>query len=138
MKISIIDNSIERYYSIFSIEKNRMIYTKRFFMADIIYVDDDNFEKEVLKSNIPVLVDFWAEWCAPCRMIGPMIEDIAKEYNGKATVAKFDVDKGPKVPSQYAVTNLPTLILFNNGQPMDKLIGAVPKSKIKGIIDSAL
>jgi thioredoxin 1 len=107
-------------------------------MADMIHVDDDNFEKEVLKSGIPVLVDFWAEWCAPCRMIAPMVDEISSEYSGKAKIVKFDIDKGPKVPSQYAVTSIPTLVLFKNGQPVDKLIGAVPKSKIKGIIDSAL
>ena len=107
-------------------------------MADIVYVDDDNFENEVLKSSVPVLVDFWAEWCAPCRMIGPMVEEIARDYNGRARVAKFDVDKGPKTSSQYAVTNLPTLILFQKGQPMEKIVGAVPKSRIKSVIDSAL
>jgi thioredoxin 1 len=107
-------------------------------MGNIVYADDDNFDQEVLKSNVPVLVDFWAEWCAPCRMIAPMVEEISNEYNGKAKIVKFDIDKGPKVPSQYAVTSIPTLVLFKNGQPMDKLVGAVPKSKIKGIIDSAL
>lgn len=107
-------------------------------MANISYADDENFEQEVLKSGVPVLVDFWAEWCAPCRMIAPMVDEISNEYGGRAKVVKFDIDKSPKVPSQYAVTSIPTLILFKNGQPMDKLIGAVPKSKIKGIIDSAL
>ena len=76
-------------------------------MSNVTYADDDNFEQEVLKSNVPVLVDFWAEWCAPCRMIAPMVDEISGEYIGKAKVVKFDIDKGPKVPSQYAVTSIP-------------------------------
>lgn len=107
-------------------------------MSTVIHVDDANFDNEVVKSPLPVLVDFWAEWCAPCRMIAPIIDDLAGEYEGKLIIAKLDVDKGPDVLTKYAVTSIPTLILFKNGTPMEKVVGAVSKNKLKGLIDSAL
>ncbi len=107
-------------------------------MSTVIHVDDANFDNEVVKSPLPVLVDFWAEWCAPCRMIAPIIDDLAGEYEGKLIIAKLDVDKGPDVSTKYAVTSIPTLILFKNGTPMEKVVGAVSKNKLKGLIDSAL
>ena len=106
-------------------------------MSEIVYLNDNNFEQEVLKSDMPVLVDFWAEWCAPCRMISPIIDDLASEYDGKLKIAKVDVDKSEKVTTQYAVNSIPTLIVFKNGEPMEKIIGAVSKNKIKGIIEGA-
>lgn len=108
-------------------------------MAELmVYLDDDNFDQEVVKSAVPVLVDFWAEWCAPCRMIAPFLDDLAAEFAGRAKIAKFDVDKGSQTPSRFSVTSIPTLILFKSGQPVDKLTGAAPKNKIKGLIESAL
>jgi thioredoxin 1 len=107
-------------------------------MADLLPVNDINFTDQVMKSSIPVLVDFWAEWCAPCRMIAPYLGDIAKEYAGKILVVKMDVDESPETPSRYSVTSIPTLIVFQNGSPMDKLVGAVTKNKIKGMIDGVL
>jgi thioredoxin 1 len=107
-------------------------------MGAISYFDDANFDAEVLKSNVPVLVDFWAEWCAPCRMITPIVEALAVEYQGKIKIGKVDVDKSPDISSKFSITSIPTLILFKGGQPFEKVMGAVPKNKIKGIIDSAL
>lgn len=107
-------------------------------MAATIHIDDTNFDQEVIQSDKPVLVDFWAEWCSPCRMISPMVEDLAREFDGKVKIVKVDVDKSSEVSSKYAVTSIPTLIMFQNGQPVDKLVGAVSKNKIKGIIEGVL
>lgn len=107
-------------------------------MGTVLYFDDANFEQEVLKSSIPVLVDFWAEWCAPCRMITPIIEGLASEYEGKVKIGKVDVDKSADISSQFSITSIPTLIVFKDGAPVEKVMGAVPKNKIKGMIDSAL
>jgi thioredoxin 1 len=107
-------------------------------MAAIIHISDENFEQEVLKSDTPVLVDFWAEWCAPCRMIAPIVDDLANEYQGRVKIAKVDVDKCANVSTQYAVTSIPTLILFKSGQPVEKIVGAVSKNKLKGLVDGSL
>jgi thioredoxin 1 len=107
-------------------------------MSSIVHISDENFEQEVLKSDKPVLVDFWAEWCAPCRMIAPIVDDLAKEYDGKLKIAKVDVDKCANVPGQYAITSIPTLILFKSGQPVEKIVGAVSKNKLKGLVDGSL
>ena len=107
-------------------------------MSSVLYLDDANFEQEVLKSGIPVLVDFWAEWCAPCRMITPLVEALAGEYQDKVKIGKVDVDKSPNISSQYAITSIPTLIVFKGGSPFEKVMGAVPKNKIKAMIDSAI
>ncbi len=92
-----------------------------------IEVNDENFEDVVLKSDKPVLVDFWAEWCGPCRMIAPYIEDISKEFEGKALVVKCDVDNAPKTASKYSIRNIPTVAFFKEGKIADKQVGAVPK-----------
>lgn len=89
---------------------------------------DQNFEEMVLKSDKPVLVDFWAEWCGPCRMVGPFVEEIAKEYEGKAVVGKLNVDHNPNISMQFGIRNIPALLFFKNGQVVDKQIGAVPKN----------
>lgn len=89
---------------------------------------DQNFEEMVLKSDKPVLVDFWAEWCGPCRMVGPFVEEIAKEYEGKAVVGKVNVDHNPNISTQFGIRNIPALLYFKNGQVVDKQIGAVPKN----------
>jgi thioredoxin 1 len=93
----------------------------------VIHVTDANFEEEVLKSNIPVVVDLWAEWCGPCRMIGPIIEELSVEFNGKAKMTKLDVDSNPNITSKYGIRNIPTVLFFKGGEVVDKQVGAVPK-----------
>jgi thioredoxin 1 len=93
-------------------------------------VTDDSFEAVVLKSSVPVLVDFWAEWCGPCKAIAPALEDLAKDMAGKLTVAKINIDENPSVPSTYRVRGIPTLILFKDGQIAATKIGSLPKSKL--------
>ncbi len=98
-------------------------------MAHVI-VTDDNFEKEVLQSDIPVLVDFWAEWCVPCKMVEPVVDQIAQEYAGKLKIGKVDVDSNPQISMKYGIRSIPTLLIFKNGKPVDQIIGAVPKKNI--------
>ena len=104
----------------------------------VLNVSDSNFEVEILKSDMPALVDFWATWCAPCRAIAPIVEEMAETYAGKIKVAKVNVDENPATPGKYGVRGIPTLILFKNGQVVDHLVGAVPKTQIKSLIDKAL
>jgi thioredoxin 1 len=91
-------------------------------------VNDSNFEELVVKSGTPVIVDFWAEWCGPCRMVAPIIDEIAKEFEGKVVVTKCDVDNSPLVASKYSIRNIPTVLFFKGGKIVDKQVGAVPKS----------
>ena len=91
-------------------------------------ITDANFEEVVLKSDKPVLIDLWAEWCGPCRMLGPIVEEMAKEYEGKAVIGKLDVDNNPTVTSKYGIRNIPTVLFFKNGEIADKQVGAVPKN----------
>jgi thioredoxin 1 len=99
---------------------------------------DASFEQEVLKSDTPVLVDFWAEWCGPCRMIGPSLEDIAKDMDGKLKVVKVNIDENPMVPTRYGVRSIPTLLLFKNGQVAATKIGAEPKQKLVSWINTVV
>jgi thioredoxin 1 len=91
---------------------------------------DGNFEELVLNADTPVIVDFWAEWCGPCRMVGPIVEEVGVEYEGKAIVAKVDVDSNPGITAKYGIRNIPTILFFKNGDVADKQVGAVPKSTI--------
>lgn len=104
----------------------------------IIHVSDSSFEQDVLQSNIPVLLDFWAEWCGPCKMIAPILDQIAAEYAGKVVVAKMNVDENPKTPMKFSVRGIPTLILFKNGQLQGQKIGAVRKADVAAFLDSNL
>jgi thioredoxin 1 len=104
----------------------------------LVQFTDANFEQEVLKSEDPVLVDFWAPWCGPCRRIGPVVEDLAESYKGRVKVGKINIDDNPKTAETYGVMSIPTLILFNKGDIMDKLIGLSPKERLEGLIKKAL
>jgi len=99
---------------------------------------DQNFDELVLKSDKPVLVDFWAEWCGPCRMVGPLVEELAKEYDGRAVVGKLNVDHNPGVSMQFGIRNIPALLYFKDGKVVDKQVGAVPKSVLAGKLDAQL
>lgn len=101
-------------------------------------ITDATFDEVVLKSDKPVLVDFWAAWCGPCRMVGPVIEEISKDYEGKAVVGKVDVDANQEFAAKYGVRNIPTVLLFKNGEVVDKQVGVAPKSTYTQKIDAAL
>ena len=108
-------------------------------MSDKIkHVSDATFDKEVLQSATPVLVDYWAEWCGPCKMIAPVLEDMAKEYAGRLTVAKLDIDANPGITSQFGIRGIPTLILFTAGKPHAQKVGALSKSQLAAFVDSNL
>lgn len=101
-------------------------------------ITDASFESDVLKADGPVLVDFWAEWCGPCKMIGPALEEISNEMLGKVTIAKLNIDDSPDAPAKYGVRGIPTMILFNNGEPVETKVGAAPKSQLKSWLESSL
>ena len=107
-------------------------------MGEPIEVSENTWEDEVLNSELPVLVAFWAEWCGPCKMIAPTVHDLALEYDGKLNVAKLDVDSAPNIAMKYRVSSIPALIFFKDGQPVDQVIGAVPKGALKKKIDAVL
>ncbi len=101
-------------------------------------ITDANFEELVLKSDKPVMVDFWAEWCGPCRMIGPVVEEMSKEYDGKAVIGKVDVDSNPELSAKFGVRNIPTIVFVKGGEIVDKSVGAVPKSQLTAKLDAIL
>ena len=107
-------------------------------MAEPFVVSDVEFDEKVLKSELPVLVDFWADWCMPCKMIAPIVEELAEEYDGKLDFAKLDVDSNPKTAMSFGVRSIPTLLIFKGGEPVDQIVGAVSKGVLKKKIDSAL
>ena len=103
-----------------------------------IEITDSNWQEVVMKSDKPVLVDFWAEWCGPCRMVGPIVEELSKEYEGKAVIGKMNVDFNPGVSQEYGIRSIPTLLIFKGGQLVDKQVGAVPKNILAGKLDNQL
>ncbi len=107
-------------------------------MPKPIAVTDESFDKDVLKSETPVLVDFWAEWCGPCKMIAPVVDELANEYAGKVKFVKMDVDSNPKTPRNYGIRGIPALLLFKNGSVAKQMVGALPKSSLKKNIDEAV
>ena len=104
---------------------------------EAIEITDANFE-EILKTDKPVLVDFWAEWCGPCKMIGPVVKELAADYDGKAVIAKVNVDENPATAAQFGIRSIPTLLVFKGGEIVDKQIGAVPKAVLAGKLDAQL
>jgi len=99
-------------------------------MADLLEVTDENFDKEIINSNLPAMVDFWAEWCGPCKMVGPVVKELAEEYKGRIRIAKMDVDKSRETPAKFGIRSIPTLILFKEGEVAQTIVGAHPKSYI--------
>ncbi len=106
--------------------------------SDVVTLQDATFDKEVLKSDIPVLVDFWAVWCGPCKAIAPAVDELASQYKGKVKIAKMDVDQHQQVPQQYGIRSIPTLLLFKGGRVVDTIVGAVPKAKLEESLKKAL
>jgi thioredoxin 1 len=104
----------------------------------VVQLSDDSFENDVIKSSVPVLVDFWASWCAPCKAISPVVDSLADEYDGKVKIGKLNVDENPATPGKFGVRGIPTLILFKDGQVLDQVVGAVPKNQLEGLIKKAL
>ena len=107
-------------------------------MSEPVAIDDSNFEQVVLNSKIPVLLDFWAAWCAPCRMVAPVVDELAQEYDGKVSFGKVDVDQNPKIAGKYGIMSIPTLILFKDGKPITNMVGFKPKAQLKQSLDSIL
>ncbi|MFQ5997569.1 MAG: thioredoxin [Dehalococcoidales bacterium] len=101
-------------------------------------VDDSNFDQVVLQSKVPTLVDFWAAWCGPCRMVAPIVEELAEEYEGKINFVKLDVDQNAKTASQYGIMSIPTLLIFKNGAPVSNIVGFRPKADLKQSLDAVL
>ncbi|HEX2897091.1 MAG TPA: thioredoxin [candidate division Zixibacteria bacterium] len=107
-------------------------------MSNAVVVTDASFEQEVLKSNTPVVVDFWAEWCGPCKMIAPILDEIAREYDGRIKVTKLDVDANNKTAGRYNIMSIPSLLFFKNGQLVDQVVGALPKSQLTTRLEKVL
>ena len=106
--------------------------------GNIVNVTDASFEQDVLQSDVPVLVDYWAEWCGPCKMIAPILDDLSSEYNGKLQIAKMNVDENSETPAKYGIRGIPTLMLFKNGAVVATKVGALSKSQLAAFIDSHL
>ncbi len=107
-------------------------------MSVAAQVTDSTFKQEVLDSNVPVLVDFWAPWCGPCRMVAPVVDEIAQQYDGQVKVVKLNTDENPNVASQYGIRSIPTLMIFKDGQKVDMVVGAVPKTTLSNTLEKYL
>ena len=107
-------------------------------MSQLSKTTDSSFDNDVIKSNVPVMVDFWAEWCGPCRMLSPILEEVAPSYQGKLKIVKMNVDENPETPGQFGVMSIPTMIFFKNGKEVDRVTGAVPKDVVKSRIEKVL
>ena len=107
-------------------------------MSNIVHLSDDTFQKEVIESSIPVLVDYWAEWCGLCKMIAPILDDLVSEYDGKLKIAKLNIDENPQTPSKFGIRGIPTLMIFKDGNPEATKVGALSKSQLTAFIDSTI
>ena len=107
-------------------------------MSKPITIDDSNFDQVVLQAKMPTLVDFWAAWCGPCRMVAPVVEELAEEYDGRINFTKVDVDQNPQIASRYGIMSIPTLIIFKDGKPVSNIVGFRPKAELKKSLDAAL
>lgn len=107
-------------------------------MSNIVHVSDDSFDKDVIKSDIPVLVDYWADWCGPCKMIAPILDEIAGQYAGKLKITKLNIDENPSTPPKYGIRGIPTLMLFKGGEVEATKVGAMSKSQLTAFLDSNL
>lgn len=107
-------------------------------MAEPLTFTDGNFESEVLESDVPVLVDFWADWCGPCKMIAPYVKELAGEFDGKAKIGKVDVDSNQMIASKFGIRSIPSLLIFKGGQVVDQIVGAVPKSQIQSKLEAVI
>jgi len=107
-------------------------------MSSPVVVTDDNFDQTVLQAETPVLVDFWAQWCRPCLMIAPVLDELAGEYDGKLSIMRMDVDQNPKTAAKYSVMSIPTLLIFKQGKPISHIVGFRPKAELKRSLDDAL
>jgi len=107
-------------------------------MSKPIEIDDSDFDQVVLQAKVPVLVDLWAPWCAPCRMVAPVVEELASEYEGRVSFAKLNVDQNPRTASRYGIMSIPTLLIFKDGKPISNIVGFRPKAELKRSLDAAL
>ncbi len=107
-------------------------------MSKALTFTDDSFEDDVINSDKPVLVDFWAEWCGPCRMVGPVVDELAGEFEGQAKIGKVDVDSNPQISTKYGIRSIPSLLIFKDGEVVDQIVGAVPKSQLKKQLEAQL
>ncbi len=117
----------------------KMIQQERIIMSDLIVnTTDTDFDQDVLQSDVPVLVDFWATWCGPCKSIAPILEDLANDYQGKVKIVKVDVDNNPQAASRFGIRNIPTLFVFKDGEKVDSVMGLQPKSELAKVLDKHL
>jgi thioredoxin 1 len=107
-------------------------------MSNIVHLSDNTFQKEVIESSIPVLVDYWAEWCGPCKMIAPILDDLVSQYDGKLKIAKLNIDENPQIPTKFGIRGIPTLMIFKDGNPEATKVGALSKSQLTAFIDSTI